>query len=469
MPSVDAVLRHVDSHLEPGLDRLMALLRFPSVGTDPSFHPACREAARWLRTELENMGLDASLRDTTGQPIVIGKQVPRDRSSNMPHILFYGHYDVQPAVPLDLWQSPPFEPQIRTGEDGRKSIFARGASDDKGQLMTFLEATRAWRTIHGDLPFRLTVILEGDEEGDSSHLDRFVEVNRDELGADAVFVCDTSMWDDRTPAITTRLRGCIACELSIVGPSRDLHSGEYGGAASNPIHILTSILGQLHDKNGRVTLPGFYDDVDPLPPALRRQWQALKFPAKKFLRDVGLSEPAGEKGYAVHEQLWARPTAEINGVFGGYTGDGMKTVIPTKATAKLTFRLVGRQEPAKIRRGLHDFVMARLPKDCKAIFDSSGGDNMAAHLPEDGEWVQLASRALKAEWGRAPIYLADGGSIPVVDTFQRVLGLPCLLAGWARHNDNVHSPNEKYDVDSFHRGIRSWVRIIAEMANRRTV
>lgn len=466
MTSLDPVLQHIDANLDGSLARLMALLRFPSIGADPRYHGDCGRAAAWLKSELDGMGIAASLRETTGQPVVIGKYAPRGLSSHAPHILFYGHYDVQPAVPLDLWESPPFEPQIRAGKDGRKRIYARGASDDKGQFMTFLEAIRAWLAVHGGLPFRLTVLIEGDEEGDNSHLDRFIAANRRQLKADAVIICDTGMWDHRSPAVTTRLRGCIAEEITIRGPSRDLHSGRYGGAARNPIRVLTRMLGDMHDAKGRVTIAGFYDGVDAIPAATRRQWKALKFPEKRFLRDVGLSIPAGERGFSVHEQIWARPTAEINGIWGGYAGAGTKTVIPSTASAKLTFRLVGRQDPSKIRKGLRDFVKARLPRDCTASFDPQGGDSMAVTVPETGEWVRLAARALDAEWGRPPVFMADGGSIPVVGTFQRLLGAPVLMTGWSQGDDGAHSPNEKYDVESFRRGMRGWTRIIGELANR---
>ena len=370
------------------------------------------------------------------------------------------------ADPLDLWESPPFEPQLRKGADGETRIFARGACDDKGQLMTFLEASRAWLKERGSLPFRLTVLLEGDEEGDSTHLDRYVARNRASLKADVAFVCDTGMWDAKTPAITTRLRGCIAEEIVVSGPSKDLHSGYYGGAARNPIRVLTKILGELHDRNGRVALPGFYDGVDPVPASTRRQWKSLKFPAKKYLAGVGLSIPAGEKGYAVYEQIWSRPTAEINGVYAGYTGAGSKTVLPAEATAKLTFRLVGRQTPTGIRKGLRDFVKARLPADCRVRYKPEGGDSMAVTVAETSPWVRLAQRALRNEWGRDPVLTAEGASIPVVGTFKSLLRIDTLLVGFGLEDDSVHSPNEKYNLSSFRKGIRSWARIIDGLATQ---
>ncbi len=371
---------------------------------------------------------------------------------------------MQPADPVELWTSKPFEPEIRKGKDGRERIFARGACDDKGQLMTFLEASRAWLAINGQLPFRLTVMLEGDEEGDASHLDRFLAAHAKEFPVDAAFICDTELWDAKTPAINTRLRGCIGEEVTITGPRIDLHSGYYGGPAVNPIKVLTRILAKMHDGRGKVTIPGFYDGVKPIPPALRKQWNALKFPARKFLGDVGLSVPAGEQGYSVLEQIWARPTAEVNGIYGGYRGIGSKTVLPAEATAKLTFRLVEGQVPKKIRKAFQDFVTSQLPKDCKARFDHSGGDSAGISVSEETPWVAAASRALKQEWGRAPVFIGSGGSIPVVEFFKKHLKVDSLLVGFARSDDNVHSPDEKYDVESYHKGIRSWARIIAELS-----
>jgi acetylornithine deacetylase/succinyl-diaminopimelate desuccinylase-like protein len=460
MKSLDDVLQGIDDALDESVARLFELLRFPSVGTDPAYHGACRDNAAWLKRLLAEMGFTARMDETTGRPVVVAEYAPEGLPSHAPRILFYGHYDVQPADPLDLWESPPFEPQLRKGADGEEAIFARGASDDKGQLMTFLEASRAWLKVRGSLPFHLIVLIEGDEEGDSTHLDRYVAENRDKLEADIVFICDTDMWDMKTPAIVTRLRGCMAEEIVISGPARDLHSGYYGGPARNPIRVLTKILGELHDRGGRVKLPRFYKGVDPVPVSTRRQWQALNFPAKKFLKDVGLSIPAGEKAYAAHEQIWSRPTAEISGIYAGYTGAGSKTVLPAEATAKLTFRLVGRQTPAEVRKGLRQFVKERLPADCKVRYRSLGGDSMAVTVAESSRWVRLAQAALKQEWGRDPVLMAEGVSIPVVGTFKALLKVDSLLVGFSLKDDAAHSPNEKYNLESFHKGIRSWARII---------
>ena len=466
MKSLDDVLQGIDDTLDDSVARLSELLRFPTVATDPAFHGACRDAAAWLKHLLQDMGFATRLEESTGQPVIVAEYAPKGLPSHAPRILFYGHYDVQPPDPLDLWESPPFEPQLRKGADGETRIFARGASDDKGQLMTFLEASRAWLRAKGSLPFHLTVLLEGDEEGDSSHLDRYVAKHRSRLKADIAFICDTGMWDAQTPAIVTRLRGCIAEEIVISGPSKDLHSGYYGGAARNPIRVLTKILGELHDRNGRVNLPGFYEGVDPVPASTRQQWRSLKFPERKYLADVGLSIPAGEKGYTVYEQIWSRPTAEINGIYAGYTGAGSKTVLPAEAMAKLTFRLVGRQKPETIRRGLRAFVKARLPADSRVRYKSEGGDSMAVTLTESSRWVRLAQGALKDEWHKEPVLMARGVSIPIVGTFKSLLGIDSLLVGFCLADDRPHSPNEKYNLTSFRKGIRSWARIIAGLAEQ---
>jgi acetylornithine deacetylase/succinyl-diaminopimelate desuccinylase-like protein len=461
----EAVLAEIDQQFPESLDRLFELLRFPSIGTDPAHHKDCLATANWLVGQLKGMGFEAGLRKTTGQPLVLGRYVPPG-GEKLPHILFYGHYDVQPADPLELWTSPPFEPEIRKGSRGQNAIFARGSSDDKGQLMTFLEASRSWLKVHGSLPFRLTVMIEGDEEGDASHIDRFLKAHAREFPVDAVFICDTGMWDEKTPGIDTRLRGCSGIEFTVIGPKIDLHSGLYGGPVQNPIKVVSRIIAAIHDKRGRIAIPGFYDGVRPIPAKLRKQWAGLIFPAKKFLGDVGLGVPAGEQGYSALEQMWARPTAEVNGIFGGYRGVGGKTVLPSEATVKLTFRLVEGQDPRKIRKAFKAFVKDRLPADCKVRFDDSGGDSTGISVSEDTPWIRAAQAALKAEYGREAVLMGAGYSIPVVESFKKYLKVDSLLTGFSLPDDNAHSPDEKYDVASFRRGTRTWARIIAQFAGK---
>ncbi len=455
---LDNVLRSIDDNLPASLDRLFQLLRIESISTDPAYRDSCQAAAEWLVAELSGIGFAASARPSGGHPIVVGHH-----DGDGPHVLFYAHYDVQPVDPIELWDNPPFEPRIVTGPDGRKWIAARGASDDKGQLMTFLEAARAWKAVTGKLPAKVTMLLEGEEESGSVNLKPFLTANRLELTTEVALVCDTGMWSPDRPAITTSLRGLAAEEVTITAASRDLHSGMYGGAARNPIHVLAGILADLHDSSGRVTLPNFYDGVGELPPDQKRQWDGLGFEEKEFLADVGLSLPAGEAGRSVLEQIWARPTLEVNGIVGGYTKPGFKTVIPSQASAKVSFRLVGDQDPAKIAEAFRHYVAARIPADCKVEFISHGG-SPGRRLPLDGPWLPKAAKALTDEWGQEPALMGGGGSIPVVGDFQEVLGVHSVMVGFALDDDRIHSPNEKYDLASYHRGIRSWARILAALA-----
>lgn len=463
MSRIDAALAAADRDFSESLARLFELLRFPSVATDPAYHPQCRDTAEWVRQTLAGMGFKAALHPTTGQPAVIGTLAPHGSPSHAPNVLFYGHYDVQPADPLDLWESPAFEPQIRKGKDGKDCIFARGASDDKGQFMTFLEATRHWLSVHGSLPFNLTVLIEGDEEGDSSHLDRFLAKQGRALRAQIAFICDTGAWDDVTPAITTHLRGCILDEVTVTGPRIDLHSGDFGGPAMNPIRVLTLIIAAIHDDRGRIAIPGFYEGIKPLPAAVLKDWQKLKFSARGFLGAVGLSKPAGEKAYSLVEQIWSRPTVEVNGIYGGYRGVGTKTVLPSEAVAKFSFRLVEGQNPKAVRRAFRSFVRKLLPPDCRVKFNSEGGDSTGVSVSRDSPWVKAAAKALEGEWGRKPVMIGSGGSIPVVESFRRHLGIDSLLTGFSRDGDDVHSPNENYHVESYRKGIRSWLRLIGEL------
>lgn len=467
--ALDEVLQAVDAGLEDSLESLTELLRFPSVGTDPAHNADCQRAADWLKAYFEGMGLAARIHPTTGQPVVVATYEPPRNAVNakthVPHILFYGHYDVQPADPLDLWDSPPFEPRRGEAKSGRSCIYARGAADDKGQLMTFTEASRHWLARHGSLPFRLTILIEGDEEGDGSHLDRFVAKNRAMLAADVAVICDTDMWDTDIPSITTSLRGCIGDEVTITGPSKDLHSGYYGGPAHNPLKVLSGILGRMFDAKGRITIPGLYDGVKTHSPKARAALAKVPFNTRKYMATAGLKTPAGEHGFSALEQQWFRPTAEINGMWGGYTGPGGKTVIPSKATAKLTFRLVEGQKPQKVRKAFRDFVKKQLPAGCKASFESSGGDAAGISVNTSSRWITAGIRALTAEWGVKPVLGGSGGSIPVVESFKKHLNIDSVLIGFVREDDALHSPNEKYDIDAFHRGIRSYARFIAELAN----
>jgi acetylornithine deacetylase/succinyl-diaminopimelate desuccinylase-like protein len=459
MSVLDKVLDRIDQDLDRSLDRLFSLLRIRSISTDPAYREECRKAAEHLAQDLAGLGFEVSVRPTAGHPVVVGKA----ENGGGPRALFYGHYDVQPVDPLDLWESPPFEPQIKNLGPGRKAIIGRGACDDKGQLMTFVEACRAWKAVTGRLPLLITFMLEGEEECGSEHLFGFVRNNAAEFRRDLALVCDTGMWNPQTPAVTTSLRGLVYEEVRLRCADRDLHSGLFGGAAHNPIRILAKVLAALHDANGRITIPGFYDDVPELPADIRADLQALNLTAKEFLGQVGLKTLAGEKDRMLIEQISTRPTCDVNGILGGYTGEGAKTVIPAVASAKVSFRLVGDQDPEKISQSFRAFVRERLPADCSAEF-SNFTSAPAIQLAFDNPALAKARAALAAEWGRKAVTIGSGGSIPIVGEFREVLGMDSLLVGFALDDDRVHSPNEKYDLASFHKGTRSWARILAELA-----
>ncbi|MEX0841506.1 MAG: M20/M25/M40 family metallo-hydrolase [Xanthobacteraceae bacterium] len=463
MNSLDAVLDRIDHDLDRSLGRLFDFLRIQSISTDPAYQDQCRAAADYVAKNLSDLGLDASIRPTGGHPVVLGKPPQGQRNGKGPRVLFYGHYDVQPVDPLELWETPPFEPRLAMLPDGRKIIVARGACDDKGQAMTFIEACRAFKAVTGKLPLPITVMIEGEEECGSQHLFGFVKDNAAELRQDLALVCDTSMWDPQTPMVTTSLRGLIYEEVRLTCADRDLHSGLFGGAAQNPIRVLAKILAALHDDNGRVTLPGFYDGVKELPPDIKADLAALNLTAEDFLGSVGLKVPAGEKDRMLIEQIATRPTAEINGIIGGYTGEGAKTVLPGKAMAKVSFRLVGAQDPQKVRDAFRAFVRARLPEDCKAEFFNFGLAP-AFDLSFDNPALGKTRAALAAEWGRKAVTVGEGGSIPIVGDFKRLLGMDTIMVGFALDDDRVHSPNEKFDLTSFHKGTRSWARILAALA-----
>ncbi|MGY6633309.1 MAG: M20/M25/M40 family metallo-hydrolase [Alkalilacustris sp.] len=455
---LDPVLARIDADLPEALERLMGLLRIPSISTDPAHKADCAAAADWLVAELSEMGFAAEKHATPGHPMVVA----RGGDGPGPHLLFYGHYDVQPVDPLNLWDRPPFDPEVQDTPAGRV-IRGRGAADDKGQLMTFVEACRAWKAVHGTLPGRLTLFFEGEEESGSPSLVPYLQANAEALRADLALICDTGMFDRDTPAITTMLRGLVGEEVTIHAADKDLHSGMFGGIARNPIRVLARILATLHDDAGRITLPGFYDGVPELPEAVAEQWRGLGFDAAAFLGGVGLSQPAGEQDRSGLEMIWSRPTCEINGIEGGYTGAGFKTVLPAQATAKVSFRLVGTQDPHAVRAAFRAHVEAMLPPDCRAEFKPHGA-SAASQMAIDDPAFETARQALSREWPRPAAFIGSGGSIPVAGYFRSILGMESMLIGFGRDDDRLHSPNEKYDLEACHKGIRSWARILEALA-----
>ncbi len=458
---LDAVLAQADAALDRSRERLFDLLRIPSISAQPAHAGDCRRAAEWVRGELAGLGFESSLRPTEGHPVVLAHHRGPDGYGG-PHVLFYGHYDVQPVDPVELWSSPPFEPQLVDGPRGKRFV-ARGAVDDKGQMMMFVEALRAWKEATGAIPARITVLIEGEEEIGSVNLEPFLLANRDALRADLALISDTGMWDAETPAVTTRLRGLAYVQLTLHAARRDLHSGMFGGSALNPINALTRILGELKDADGRIQIPGFYDDIAPVTNAQAAEWDALGFDERAFLGGIGLHQPAGERGLPALQRLWARPTADINGIWGGYMGPGSKTVIAAEASAKVSFRLVPGQDSAKVIEGFQRFVADRLPPDARIewqVFTSAP----AIEVPTDNAWVRAARAALGEEYGRPAVLIGCGGSVPVVASMRTVLGVDTLLMGFGLDDDQVHSPNEKFEQMCFHHGIRSHARLLAKLA-----
>ena len=455
LPAVLAALRAA----EPATERQLAdLLRIPSVSAQAEHDPDCAAGAAWLADTLARIGFTVRIDPTAGQPIVFATH---PGTGPGPRVLFYGHYDVQPAEPLEPWNTAPFEPAIVEGPVGRR-IVARGAVDDKGQVMTWLAALAAWHAAAGGPPVPVTVLIEGEEEVGSLSLEPYLEAHRRELAADVAVVSDTGMWNVDTPAITTRLRGMVYTEVTVEGPSRDLHSGLYGGAALNPLNALTAILGRLHRADGGVAIPGFYDGVVEIGEATRAAWDALRFDEAEFLGEVGLTRPAGEQGRSALERMWSRPTADINGIWGGYQGQGAKTVIARVARAKVSCRLVPAQSPDAVRTAFERFVRDGAPPDARVSFEHFGAAP-AMEVEAGSRFVADAVAALTEEYGRPAVLIGSGGSIPVVESFKRILGIDSVLMGFGLDDDQAHGPNEKFELACLHRGARAHARLLGRL------
>jgi acetylornithine deacetylase/succinyl-diaminopimelate desuccinylase-like protein len=452
------VLDYLARHEARFLDELIEHARFPSVSAQPAHKPDLLANAEWLLAHCRALGLDARLVATPGNPVLVAR-TPRRKGSRKPHYLVYGHYDVQPPEPFELWRTPPFQPTIQ----GR-SLFGRGASDNKGQNLAHLKAVEAYLKTGTPLPCDLTFVIEGEEEVGSKSLAGFLQQHRRELKCDAVVISDTGMPSAKHPALTYALRGITAFEVTLRGPSRDLHSGIFGGSVENPATALCRLLAKVHDARGRVTIPGFYDDVLPLSAYERKQLARLPFKRNAYRKFLGVPELFGERGFTPDEQRTARPTFEINGLTSGYQGEGSKTIVPSWARAKITARLVPGQSPAKINKLVRAFLEKHCPPTVTPEIKTGHGAEAYLVSPKSAE-AQAALRALRRAFGREPVLLREGGSIPIVNQFKKILGADTLLLGLALPDDNAHSPNEKFDLDIFARGQRLGALLWQELAS----
>lgn len=458
---LEPVLAAVEARRAQSLEGLVAFLKIPSVSTKPDHASEVRRCAQWLADQLGQVGLSATLEETGGHPIVLARN---EHVAGRPTVLMYGHYDVQPPEPLELWTSPPFEPEVRRTAAGTDAIYARGAVDDKGQVWCHVEAVRAWQQQGGGLPVNLIMLIEGEEESGSENLRPFLEANREKLRADVAVISDTGQFARGIPAITYALRGLAYLEVTVTGPSHDLHSGMYGGSVPNPANVLCELLASLHDKRGRVTVPGFYDDVVRPTKAEREAWAKLPHDDEAYMRELGLAGLEGEAGFTSLERRWARPTCDINGLTSGYQGHGAKTIIPSKASAKVSMRLVPNQDAEKVADAFERCLRERAPKSVKLEF-ARHGVSPAALVPRKGDAMRRAVAAVKAGFGVEPVLMREGGSIPVVGHLKSVLGLDTLLVGFGLPDDRVHSPDEKFDLDALYAGTRTAAALYGELAS----
>ena len=452
---VDFINLHRDRYVE----ELKSYLAIPSISALPQHQPDVRRCAEWTAQELERIGMqNVRLIETPGNPVVYADWLG---AAGAPTMLFYGHYDVQPVDPLELWTSPPFEATVRDGE-----IYARGSADDKGQIFMHLKAIEAWLKQNGSLPVNIKIFIEGEEEVGSKHLDQFVRDHKDQLTADVVVISDSPMFDRGIPSICYGLRGLAYFQIDIRGTRSDLHSGSFGGAVANPAFVLGQILAQMKDKGGRVKIAGFYDDVRPLREEEREQWKRLPFNEKKYRKELGAPKLFGESGYTTLERVWARPTFEVNGLLAGFTGEGAKTVIPATAMAKISMRLVPDQDPDKVATLFETYLKKVAPKTVDVTLTRMhGGKPWMADF--DNPYVQAAGRAIEQGFGKAPVFNREGGSIPVVSTFQEVLGVPSVLFGIGLPDENAHAPNEKLDLGNFHNGVIAAAFLYEELGKLR--
>lgn len=452
---MSSVIKYLDRNKKRNLDDLIELLSIPSVSTDPDRTGDVRRAAKWVHKRLQRAGCTAvETINTDGHPIVYGEWLG---APGKPTVLFYGHYDVQPADPIELWESPPFEPTLKGGR-----IYARGAADDKGQMIVHVNALEAFLETTSEAPVNVKFVIEGEEEIGSGNLEPFVRANREKLACDALVVSDTAMFAKGVPSICYGLRGLAYLEIELRGTDRDLHSGSYGGSVVNPANALVELLSKLKDAKGRVTIPGFYDNVRRLSVTERRAFNTLPHSDRKFQKRIGAPALFGESSYSTLERLWVRPSLDINGIWSGFTGEGAKTVIPARANAKVSMRLVPDQTPKEIYRKAAAYLKKLAPPSVKiAVREVHGGDGWLA--PTDHPALTAAGEALRRAFGSKPVLVREGGSIPIVATFERLLRVPVVLMGFGLPGDNLHAPNEKFDLEQFYSGAKASVYLMEEL------
>ncbi len=451
-----ALTDYLHTHQERFVEDLKTLLRFPSVSADSKFKPDLIKCAQWLKEHFTSLGLNSEIIPTPGHPIVYAEWLG---APGAPTVLVYGHYDVQPPDPLEKWTTPPFEPTIRDGK-----IYARGATDDKGQFLTHVQSVEAWMKTEGKLPINVKFLIEGEEEVGSHNLDDFLAANKEKVACDVAVISDCPQYGPGLPAITYGLRGLYACEVTIHGPNRDLHSGAYGGSIANPAVFLAKLIASLHDKNGIVQIPGFYDHIVPLDDDERAAYAALPFDEKAYFEDLNVKVGFGETGYTTNERRWARPTCEINGLYSGYIGEGPKTIVPSYAFAKITCRLVPGQDHKDVGRALETYLRHQCPVSVRMDFKSEHGCE-ASLVDRHSPFMAAARAAIKEGFGKEPVLIREGGSIPVVKTLKDLLGVDTLLLGWGLNSDCLHSPNEHFTLADFHRGTAASAALWGILAN----
>ncbi len=452
---LDDIDLYLNEHRDAFEHRLREILQIPSISTDSQYAADVRRCGQWVDEHFRSLGLASELIETAGHPLVYAESpsVP-----GAPTVLVYGHFDVQPVDPLEAWHSPPFEPTLRDG-----NLYARGATDDKGQMLTHILSAEAWLKTRGALPVQLKFLIEGEEEVGSEHLPPFIKANREKLACDVVVISDCSQFAPGQPAITYGLRGGASFELRLQGPRQDLHSGTFGGAVANPVNVLTQILAAFQNDEGRVQVPGFYDDVTPLSEQERRQFASLPFDEEEFKQQLGVAALQGESGYSTLERRWSRPTFDIMGIWGGYEGEGGKSIVPARAGAKFGFRLVPNQDPHAIARGVRTKIAELCPAGIQwELLEEHGAK--AAVVDLQSPFMDAAANAIEQGFGERPVFVREGGSIPVVTTFAEELNADTLLLGWGLNDDNTHSPNEKFCLADFHRGTKASAHLWQEIS-----